>query len=264
MYIREGKLQTIKDLKFEQFYEKLRSVLSIEDEKDINIAYHFRIGTSGKINKDNIHPFVTRSGIGLMQNGILPEYGDKERCDTKHFVEDIIDKLPEGWELNNAILSLIGTALSITKTVIMLPTKVVIFNSKAWDTDNGIMYSNTSYKIKRTEMVIHDSYNTGYTSPRQNNRYNNNYLFPDRYSGRNYLNSQNNGQYSEKCMYCHSPLYLDTEKRNNSCIDCPKHCRECAGRLESFSEKNANICDNCSVLGFGNDREFDMKGYFYE
>ena len=67
--------------------------------------------------------------------------------DTYLFNEIILKKLPKRWETNPAITMLIEDMIGFSKVCVLHATKgIIIYNEKKGVWDEGIWYSNTSYK----------------------------------------------------------------------------------------------------------------------
>ena len=62
---------------FEDFYSFYKGL-----DKSLEMLIHFRIGTSGKLNKNNCHPFLVNGKDALIHNGVLNHFPyTKKRSD---------------------------------------------------------------------------------------------------------------------------------------------------------------------------------------
>lgn len=129
-----------------------------KDYRNYRFSYfvlHMRIGTSGRTDAENCHPFLLeRHGIGFCHNGILSQYTrrDSPLSDTRHFADEVLERLPAGFLSNPAILQLLDgvAAGTSSKFAFLLPSnQVVISNERAGVWVEGIWYSNDTYKESR-------------------------------------------------------------------------------------------------------------------
>lgn len=122
---------------------------------------HFRIRTSGKRDEPNCHPFMVNANLGFIHNGVISINRPKE-CfsDTWHFnqrIRHFLEKVPFAWEKDSLrrFFDKIGSkeyssiGLGGSKFIFMDSNgKHAIFNEKAGTWEDGVWYSNTSYKSK--------------------------------------------------------------------------------------------------------------------
>lgn len=118
------------------------------------VVFHSRIATHGDIDVSNCHPFQTKSGLGVAHNGVIhPCAGSRKLSDTRIFVRDILNNLPENWEENPAILRLLEDFVGTSKLAIMdAMGRVTIVNEDRghWGR-RGNWYSNESYRAYRVQ-----------------------------------------------------------------------------------------------------------------
>lgn len=122
---------------------------------------HFRIATHGKISKPCCHPFRVDSDTVFCHNGILrQEYGlsiQSKISDTMMFNKSILQRI-EKKDLDRMMESKNDVLRDLLEGYIGSGNKMVILNSKdqyvilnehlgVWD--NGIWFSNSSYKVIR-------------------------------------------------------------------------------------------------------------------
>ena len=132
------------------------------------IAIHFRIATSGGVNLDNCHPFtftdVNDKRGALIHNGVIPiEIEDKRYCDTYHFTR-LFDKQKINKEMVQSIVK--PVPLNGSKIILFTPEQTIFINKEAGVEENGVWYSNTSYK-KREKYVWEDHYLTRYNDDKR-------------------------------------------------------------------------------------------------
>ena len=147
MYAENGVLHTEKGFfTFDEFYN------AYQPHQDKKVAIHFRIKTHGEVNKDNCHPFAVSPTLGLMHNGMIDIQEDhKEYSDTWHFNEKIIKPMYQdnkGFMKKSYNISLIRKFIGFSKLVFLNARgESTIVNEDKGMWDNGIWYSNSSYKI---------------------------------------------------------------------------------------------------------------------
>jgi glutamine amidotransferase len=153
MYAEDNILHTEKGFfSFDDFYK------AYTPHQSKKIALHFRIKTHGEINKDNCHPFEVSKTLGLMHNGMIDiqEY-NKKFSDTWHFNEKIIKPMYRdngGFLKKNYNLELIKKFVGYSKLVFLNNRGVhTIVNEDKGVWENGVWYSNTSYKIPTFPVV---------------------------------------------------------------------------------------------------------------
>lgn len=171
MYVKRGKVIIDKGyMSFSSFYNRLKELKKEFDLKDKALVMHFRIGTSGKGEKNLTHPFPltnknkylnkthTKSELGIAHNGIIRDYEyDDVLSDTQSFIKDFmfpISRLSKDFYKRLDIQKILehecGSKLCI------LDTNENIYYIGDFIEDNGIKYSNTTYKS-----TIYYTYNYG-------------------------------------------------------------------------------------------------------
>lgn len=156
MYAGDNKLHIVKGLMcFNAFYKTYRA-----QENKLNTDYiiHFRIGTAGKNNQANCHPFKINENVGFAHNGILncvniPTKSSKS--DTAVFCEEFLQKLTKDFLFNSTILEVLEViAFSENSKFVFMDNFgfVCISNEVAGVWDSGIWYSNDGYKTSDFSM----------------------------------------------------------------------------------------------------------------
>lgn len=151
-YIKDDAIQIYKSMNFEPFYEEYVRVQG--ENSDSPFLLHFRIKTHGLKDIDNCHPFQVDDNVVFIHNGIIrnvPDCPDKKRSDTQMFNECILKGLPDGWNYNNSILDLIEEYIGMGSKLAVLDKRtrdIIIINESKGTWDNGVWFSNTSYKTK--------------------------------------------------------------------------------------------------------------------
>lgn len=115
---------------------------------------HCRIGTSGKVDVDNCHPFLLEShNMGIAHNGIMQEFEvpHSTHSDTWHFVYDALAKLPKS-ALRSAGMDLLLESLAkstSSKFAVLSGNRLRLYNESAGAWDNNVWYSNSTYTAPR-------------------------------------------------------------------------------------------------------------------
>ena len=146
MYAKDKKLTVKKGyFTFKDFYKEYKP------HEDKQVLLHFRIKTHGPIDKNNCHPFLVNSGLGFIHNGIISGYGNNKKSDTIEFNEAILQKIVAKHGNNSLfddpMVELIENVIGYSKLVFLDRHgnyKIMNENKGSWD--NGIWYSNSSYK----------------------------------------------------------------------------------------------------------------------
>lgn len=148
-YILEGQLMTYKSLSknFNKLYNKY---LSVFKETKSPIVLHFRIGTSGKNDLLNCHPFYVNKGLIFCHNGIIKGLGSTKlnESDTREFNRTYLSGFTTFDLFNNeALKGLIEAYIGHSKFIFLDQSgNFKIFNEGLghWDNNNN-WFSNYSY-----------------------------------------------------------------------------------------------------------------------
>lgn len=165
MYVDNGKVvidkgyMTLKS--FKKHYKKLCEKYNNFDNKSLVI--HFRIGTSGSNSVKNCHPFPVDENIknlqkpyfltdlGIAHNGIIRDYipakNDIDISDTQNFIYKFLSqmkKISKDFYKNKGIMD--GIENLIASKLCLLNANDELYYVGDFIEDNGIMYSNSTYK----------------------------------------------------------------------------------------------------------------------
>ena len=149
---------------FDSFYN------AYKQHQDKKVVIHFRIKTHGEINKTNCHPFAVNSSLAFVHNGIISGLdGDKTLSDTIHFNEQILQPLVNKWGnlalFQDPMINLLETRIGYSKLIFLdRHGNHKIMNEQKGEWDDGIWYSNNSYKPyvpPATTSWLNDTYNYG-------------------------------------------------------------------------------------------------------
>lgn len=108
---------------------------------------HFRLATSGKVNKRNCHPFWVTEKLAVAHNGVLPWRSTVKYSDTACFTHDILRKCGENLT-SNAFLRVLGEVIGAHNKLVFLDSTgaLKICNEPSGTWENGIWYSNTRWQ----------------------------------------------------------------------------------------------------------------------
>lgn len=136
---------------------------SLHDESftnDSTVVIHFRIGTSGAIDETCTHPFPlthdvdklikTRvvCNIGVTHNGVFGK-GEDKLSDTIVYIRDMLAN-PLVYNFiykSNAVSALVNKSIKSSRLCMLNNNGEIRYLGSGWVEDNGIKYSNSSYKI---------------------------------------------------------------------------------------------------------------------
>ena len=152
-------------MNFKEFYKSIVKDYEEKHLKEQNLVMHFRIGTSGNMDEGATHPFPISSknkdltatkiytDIGMVHNGVIYEYSHKDSklSDTQHFIKEFVKPL---YDLNKHFLDnkMIINILQkeCTSKLAFLDSRDNLYTIGDFIEDNGILYSNSSYKAYTT------------------------------------------------------------------------------------------------------------------
>jgi hypothetical protein len=124
--------------------------------KDCPALIHFRKATHGKIDAANCHPFLFNDNkLALIHNGVLPiKCTIDGLSDTAHFVKLVLEPMVKYHDVpinDGALNYLICTSIGTDKMAVMDGSgKTFIFNGDKGNWDEGVWYSNTSFRYAYT------------------------------------------------------------------------------------------------------------------
>lgn len=151
----DGKKVTIHKgfMTFNAFYKSFKQL----DYTNCDLIIHFRIATHGGVSKECTHPFMISKNINdlkkldttcksaFVHNGIISGYGSYTQngvSDTMDYVTKIIAYIP------HVDTTLLNNLANEKNSRFALITKNNVIKGGTWVKDNGVFYSNSSYKPK--------------------------------------------------------------------------------------------------------------------
>lgn len=154
-YADRNKIRVYKTLSnFEEFHLEYLKARKLKT----NICLHFRIGTSGKKDLLNCHPFEVSPNLYFCHNGIIdvPVPKNSIISDTIVFNETILKNLPDGFLSNKAIKRLIESYTHGSKLLFLdSNSNFTITNEKSGCWHGGNWFSNYSYLYKTISDLTH-------------------------------------------------------------------------------------------------------------
>ena len=156
MYAENKKLHIEKGFfSFQSFYDAFKK------HENKQTVLHFRIKTHGKIDTTNCHPFAVNNAIGFVHNGIISGFGDANHSDTIGFNQSILQPLVSKWGnlalFQDPIIDLIEGRIGYSKLVFLdRHGNHKIMNEHKGEWDDGIWYSNNSYKPYDAPITTYD------------------------------------------------------------------------------------------------------------
>lgn len=157
MYAKDGHVHIRKGFMTYTAFKK--AIDRIENVKELPLVMHFRIATSGSIDAGACHPFpisnkrkVLRktditTDIGVVHNGIIPITAPNNMSDTMQYIAGKLyyyQKLQQNFYVQKSYMERIEK--EIQSKMVFLTSSGDIYKIGDFITDNGMIYSNTSYK----------------------------------------------------------------------------------------------------------------------
>ena len=156
VYIKKGFLT------FDELQKALKTLQEQVKIEDVGLVIHFRIGTAGTNGAGNTHPYPLTNkwwkykttdmttGVAVFHNGIINGYSpNKENKhdfnDTQLYIMKRLAKMPQNFYKKEKWLNVIGTETGSRFAFIDAQGNIYRAGT-GWVTDEGIHYSNSTYK----------------------------------------------------------------------------------------------------------------------
>jgi predicted glutamine amidotransferase len=153
-YIDNDEIKVYKSMDNKKFVKRCMEIQQ-EHSKTSDILIHCRIATSGKTDINNVHPFHVNNETVFAHNGMLDcvEPTDK-MSDTRMFNKVLLKNLQPNFLQVKRIREFIGEIIGSDKMVFqtvnpILDKNTYIINEDHGTTENGIWFSNNSYKANK-------------------------------------------------------------------------------------------------------------------
>lgn len=163
MYAKDGRVYIQKGfMGLRKFKKALREIPDLES---LPLVMHFRISTSGGVNREMTHPFplsdshaeltaqCSTASVGIAHNGVLLTPGTKTTSDTYEYIKGQLFPLSQAlptWYKDRNAMKVVENATIGSRLAILNGNGEIIRTGYGWITDGEITYSNESYKTKRT------------------------------------------------------------------------------------------------------------------
>lgn len=164
MYAANGKVNIEKGfMEYETFAKRLNEISKVIDLRNTAVVMHFRITTHGGTKPENCHPFPVTDSIGLLKkircrtnlgvahNGIIDVTPrSKDISDTMEYIAGRLAPLKRAiprFYTNKDLMQMIYHGIQ-SKMVFLTPNNELFYIGD-FVTEDGIKYSNSSYKYKK-------------------------------------------------------------------------------------------------------------------
>ncbi len=163
MYADNGKVKVEKGFdNFNKFYKRLVELDNEIDFTDKNLVMHFRISTSGQVDRGNTHPYPISNKIkdlrnlkyetdlAMVHNGIIVKHEPKKNSvmnDTQHFIKDFVTPMYKmnstflHWESNLNLLE----KEAQSKLCFLDKDNELFIIGHFIEEENGNLFSNSTY-----------------------------------------------------------------------------------------------------------------------
>lgn len=218
-YVDRDRIIIKKFMNFDDFYKAYSEV-----QNKSNMLIHFRIATHGKVEVNNCHPFKLNDHMALIHNGIISGYGDKEKItDTQDFINKVIGKISYKMWKNPSYRELVGDAIGYSKFVVLdTNDNVYIINEDKGVWDDGIWYSNSSYKPKDKPLIkyIGNNYQSSIWDMYGNETYDSWYKRTHGTDDSIEVSAENDTKIIYKCKKCGKVITLPEDDDEPVCDSC--------------------------------------------
>ena len=181
MYAENGKVYIRKGfMEFDQFRKALDELAATHDLTQLPLVMHFRITTHGGTKPANCHPFPitdsigvlskldTKCRVGVAHNGVIDITPRKGISDTMEYIASQLAPLsrafPEFYK-NKHLIEMIYNATG--SRLAFLARDGSIYTVGDFVEDNGVLYSNTSYRYSRSLRDFSYGWLSSGNSPRE-------------------------------------------------------------------------------------------------
>ena len=193
---------------------------------DLPVVFHFRISTSGKIDKTNCHPHRIAPDLAFVHNGILSCVRPPRKSrvsDTIMYRDKFLAELTGASLRRTAFFAAVGDHIGFGNKFVFMngKGKVAICNEEQGDWHEGIWYSNTSHK--------------------RDARWKHSFLSDE-----------------DCCECCGQPLTFPEELAAGICAECVElygepvmQCGGCGEPLTAQAHRETGWCDFCGEAVYG-------------
>jgi len=169
MYSTPDGIFSYKTLVLSEFYDSYKS--HFDANQKTPFVLHFRLGTAGKKDVENCHPFKVNDNLYFVHNGILSDFrGDVNHSDTWMINEKLFKLLGNKIIENPFTAEMIEIAVGFNKFIFMSRDNYLIVNEQKGEWDNDIWYSayhKTNSLLSRTVAALTNKTENVYDSDQQ-------------------------------------------------------------------------------------------------
>lgn len=127
-------------------WDELKEYISKNSLDSVSALIHFRIATHGTVRAENTHPFVVNSEIAAAHNGVLSIKNEGDWTDSETFFKRICNPVLENYSLDSKVFKKLIEATIGSSKLAFINNKGRITMFGNFIKDNGVYYSNSSYK----------------------------------------------------------------------------------------------------------------------
>ena len=141
------RIKVYKSMFFNKFYEKYERAIRLNPDSPFII--HFRIATHGTVDTFNCHPFWINNNTVFIHNGIISGVSkDDKKSDTQMFNEEFLQHIDSTLLLKDGPVKKLIEKFVIGSKLVVLNVEgdVSIYNESAGNWNDGVWYSNLSWK----------------------------------------------------------------------------------------------------------------------
>jgi len=148
-------------MNFKEFWDSFRKQNYTKKDE---LAFHFRIGTSGELTESFTHPFPITDKVqelkalsfitnkAVLHNGVIG-VGTKQLSDTMLFIKDVLFNFSDLFD-NKKVIKAIENMTVGNRLLIVDNGKV--YKTGTWIKDKGVFYSNDTYKKEKYTWFLKD------------------------------------------------------------------------------------------------------------
>lgn len=146
---------------FMEWEDFMNSVRTIENPTERDILFHFRIATSGGVNRKFCHPFPLtdsrrkleasriKTNMALCHNGIISGFGDKKISDTAEYIQQVVYPLfrVANYKQNEDTDKIIENTIDGSRFATMDKNGVRLIGD--WEKEGDCYYSNNCWNWRK-------------------------------------------------------------------------------------------------------------------
>ena len=156
---------------YNAFRRALNKVEEVIDVQNTSMLFHFRIATHGGVKPALCHPFplsrkipnlkrlYAQTNLAIVHNGVIPIEPKGDISDTMEYIRtNLVDRSNRNFEFYRSKRQRKAILAEINSKMAFLDCNGNVYTVGEFIEDNGIMYSNSSYKERTFSFSIFDDY----------------------------------------------------------------------------------------------------------